>query len=27
MKEILGSSQIVRIEHAPLKIITDKKEN
>jgi hypothetical protein len=26
MKEILGSSQIVRIEHAPLKIITDKKD-
>tara|TARA_R100000781_G_C4034598_1_gene111802 strand:+ start:106 stop:504 length:399 start_codon:yes stop_codon:yes gene_type:complete len=26
MKEILSSSQIVRIEHAPLKIITDKKD-
>ena len=26
MKEILGSSQIVRIEHAPLKIITEKKD-
>ena len=26
MKEILGNSQIIRVEHAPIKIITDKKE-